>query len=694
MKNIFMLLLFVLHGINGLTQTCSPPFDQTFGTGGIAIGSASGNNPAPYSRNILVQSDNKIIQVSTISDGGYRFAVIRYNSNGNLDSSFGTNGRVTTAIGTNESFPNAGIIQADGKIIVAGFAYNGNNSDFALVRYNSNGSLDNSFGSNGKLMTPVGLHDDYASGLGIQTDGKIIVVGSSTDSNYVPAFAVVRYNSNGSIDSTFGQNGKIISHLGHFISYLSGVYYGVYSDEYARSVVIQTDGKIVVAGESYTYNDCYHDDYYGGIYCSRAFAMVRYNNNGRLDSTFGSSGKVVDSISLVYPASAVLQTDGKILVAGGGSGANGFRTNRYNSNGSLDSSFGINGKVITQIGGQNDYSYSNSIFYQPDGKILSAGYINKNPGNDFAVVRYKSNGSLDSSFNSNGIAVLHIGQQGSSDVAIGVALQGNKIVVAGNSQYYGSGNSYNFNIFVVRLIDAATPVLSPVITAGSSVSFCQGANVILSSSETGSVQWYNNNVLISGATNTTYTVTTSGTYTVWVSNVNGCGVSAPVVVTVNNNPPKPPITYDGTPYHFTTTSGYAGYQWYFNDTVIVGASLNTYTPAQTGLYKVQVTDINHCSNISDPFNLVVLATADITVGDVMLRFYPNPAHTVFYVDIPQLTNKKIIAELYDLNGRLLKKQFLNQSHNEISVSILPAGLYQLVIYNNKEKAVRKIIVIK
>jgi hypothetical protein len=91
---------------------------------------------------------------------------------------------------------------------------------------------------------------------------------------------------------------------------------------------------------------------------------------------------------------------------------------------------------------------------------------------------------------------------------------------------------------------------------------------------------------------------------------------------------------------------------------------------------------------------VVLATADITVGDVMLRFYPNPAHTVFYADIPQPTNKKLIAELYDLNGRLLKKQLLNERHNEISVSILPAGLYQLVIYNDKEKAVRKVIVIK
>jgi uncharacterized delta-60 repeat protein len=361
----------------------------------------------------------------------------------------------------------------------------------------------------------------------------------------------------------------------------------------------------------------------------------------------------------------------------------------------LDNSFGTNGKVITQIGGQNNYSNSNSIFYQPDGKILLAGSTNGNGIDYFAVVRYNENGSPDNNFNNNGIVFFHIGQQGSNDWATGVALQGNKILVAGNSQYYGATTANNsFSIVVIRLLTTTTSALSPVITPGDSVSICQGANVILSSSETGNVQWYNNSVLISGATNTTYIATASGTYRVLVSNVNGCGISPPVVVKVNNNPPKPPIFYDGNPYHFTTTSGYTKYQWYFNNVVIAGASGNTYTPTQTGLYKVQVTDDNQCSSISDSFNLAVLAIADITVGDVMLRFYPNPAHTMFYVDIPQPTNKKLIVELYDLNGRLLQKQSLNQNHNEISVSILPAGVYQLVIYNSKEKAVRKIIVIK
>jgi uncharacterized delta-60 repeat protein len=693
MKNIFT-LLFVLYSINGLTQICSPAFDQTFGTGGIAVGSSiTGNNNGPNSNNILIQPDNKIIQVCKIFDGASRFAVIRYNANGTLDSSFGTNGRAITAVGVNDSYPSAGVLQPDGKIIVAGMANNANNADFALVRYNSNGSLDNSFGSGGIVMTPVGLQYDFASGLAIQPDGKIVVVGGSEDTSHVTAFATVRYNSNGSVDSTFGVNGKVVSHLGHFITFLGNVYYGVYSYENAAAVAIQPDGKIVVAGNSYTHSGCY--DYYGGVYCNPAFAMTRYNSNGSLDNTFGNNGKVVDSVSLLYLASAVLQTDGKILVTGNSNNApNKIITERYNSTGSLDNSFGTNGIVTTQIGSQNNYSYPTSIFYQPDGKILLAGNTSNNGPNDFVVIRYTTNGSPDNSFNNNGFAVFHIGQQGSYDGARGVALQGNNIVVAGTSNYFGaSPATNNLRIAVIRLLDNAS-ALSPVITPAGPVTFCQGTIVTLTSSQAGSVQWYNNNVLINGATSTTFNPLITGVYTVGVNNVNGCGVSAPVIVTVKNNPPKPFLTYDGNPYRFTTTAGYSGYQWYFNNVIIPGASGNTYTPAQAGLYKVQVTNADNCSNTSDPFNLVALGTSDITVGDTKLRFYPNPAQTEFYVDISQPSGKKIKVELYDLNGKLLQKQSLSQSHNEIAVHMLPAGIYQLVIYNNKEKAVRKIVVIK
>ena len=845
MKKIFILLVFSMQGVNSIAQSCNT-IDPSFGTGGIATGyTFNGNNGGPYSRNILVQADNKIIQIAGIRDASNisKFAVIRYKSAGSLDSTFGTNGRALTSVGSNDSYPQAGAIQVDGKIIVTGNTLNGNNWDFALVRYNSDGSLDNSFGTNGRVITPVGLYSDYPIALAIQSDGKIIVVGSSSDNNYIPAYAVVRYKSNGSVDSTFGNNGKIVSHLGPFITNINGVYYGTYSDEYAKSVVIQADEKIVVAGESYTYNDCYHDDYYGGIYCTRVFAMVRYNSNGSLDNTFGNNGKVTDSVSLSYISSAVLQTDGKILISGSGY-PNGFRANRYKIDGSLDSSFGTNGRVVTAIG-QDGYSNLNSLVVQPDGKIVLAGSVNGNNASDFAVVRYNSNGSPDNTFNINGIAVFHTGQQGSYDGATGVAVHNNKIVVGGQSNYYSNNNiNNNLNLVVVQLGETNF-AFSPTITSTGTVNVCLGDSVRLSSSETGSVQWYINGAAISGATNTVYFAKASGSYSVSVNNSSGCGVSAPkavtvdspqepvinwngslifceggniilstsstdnlqwyrngnpisgatsatynatisgtylvkatntggcsissspvvvtaksitqptlswngplvfceggnvilsttnpdnhqwykngnlingatgatytvttsgsytesngcaasapAIVTVNNIPSKPPLTYDGAPYHFTTTSGFAVYQWYFNNVLIAGASANTYTPTQTGLYKVQVTGNNGCINISDVYNLVVLSTADITVGDVKLRFYPNPAYTKLFVDIPQSNGKKITARVYDLNGRLLQKQSLNQMLNEISVDKLPAGLYQLVISIGKEKAVRKVMVLK
>ena len=254
MKNIFTILLLVLSGIKGLGQSCNP-IDMSFGNGGKAVGITTNQGP-PISRDILVQPDNKILHICSILENGiYKFGLIRFNANGQFDNSFGTGGKVFTSIGSGDSYANAASLQADGKIIVAGQAYIGNNNfDFALVRYNNDGSLDNNFGTGGKIITPIGQNDDYALAIAIQPDGKIIVAGSSNDNKYVPAFALMRYNSNGSIDNTFGQNGKAVFRLGHFIDYLAGNYYGTYSNEYARSVLIQTDGKIIVAGDTYTFS--------------------------------------------------------------------------------------------------------------------------------------------------------------------------------------------------------------------------------------------------------------------------------------------------------------------------------------------------------------------------------------------------------------------------------------------------------
>ena len=314
---------------------------------------------------------------------------------GDLDLSFGTGGKVITFIGTGgvSDNPHSVAIQSDGKIVVVGDSWNGSNQDFAVVRYNPNGSLDTTFNGTGKVLTDFG-GGDIAYTVAIGSDGKIVVGGHATG-----GLALARYNSNGTLDTTFNGTGKVAVFLG--IDDIFGV-------------AIQPDGKIVATGDAP-----------GG------FAVVRYDPNGMLDPTFNGTGKVITAIGTINSSSysLALQNDGKIVVVGVAvtPTANGnvsvLRTNfavvRYNPNGSLDTTFNGTGKVLTDVGSMNDEA--SSVAIQNDGQIVVAGITNSKT----AVVRYNTTGSLDTSFGSAGIVKDQIGV--SPPV---VAIQGDgKIVV-------------------------------------------------------------------------------------------------------------------------------------------------------------------------------------------------------------------------------------------------------------------------
>jgi uncharacterized delta-60 repeat protein len=173
-------------------------------------------------------------------------------ADGELDTTFGTGGKVTTAVGLGDDEAFSVVLQSDGKIVAAGYSYNGSNYVFAVDRYNIDGSLDTTFDTDGKVTTAVGSGTDVATSVVLQSDGKIVVAGYSYNgSNY--DFAVVRYNTNGSLDTTFDTDGKVTTAIG------SG-------EDRALSVVLQSDGKIVAAG--YSYNGSNNND----------FAVVRYSN--------------------------------------------------------------------------------------------------------------------------------------------------------------------------------------------------------------------------------------------------------------------------------------------------------------------------------------------------------------------------------------------------------------------------------
>jgi uncharacterized delta-60 repeat protein len=393
--------------------------DLTFGIGGKVTTDFNGDFDS--AQDVIVQSDGKIVVAGFTrnASGSYNFALSRYNSNGTLDTTFGTGGKVTTDFDSNPGLGYSVIQQSDGKIVLASSANDLNvngTTDFALSRYNSNGSLDTTFGTGGKVTTDFNGSSDTGYSVIQQSDGKIVVVGTTyyqgrvDDYGFSPYnnFALSRYNSNGSLDTTFGTAGKVTTDFNG-------------STDAGYSVIQQSDGKIVVAG--------FADNASGSV---RDFAISRYNSNGSLDTTFGTGGKVTTDFNGRYDFgfSVIQQSDGKIVVAGTADsaiGRDGFALSRYNSNGTLDTTFGTGGKVTTVFNGGYDGCYS--VIQQSDGKIVVAGYADNGSNRDFALSRYNSNGSLDTTFGTGGKVTTDF--NGGDDYASSLALQpdGNIVLV-------------------------------------------------------------------------------------------------------------------------------------------------------------------------------------------------------------------------------------------------------------------------
>ncbi|MDZ8069957.1 MAG: DUF4347 domain-containing protein [Nostoc sp. DedQUE08] len=374
--------------------------DPTFGIGGKVITDLGSDDDE--AKSAAIQADGKIVVLgytfsSNINDYGTKFALTRYNVDGTLDTSFGSGGKLITNIIRYNNKEASVAILPDGKIVISGSAYTGNNNnDFFVARYNANGTVDSSFGIDGKVITSINTGTDEGYSLGIQSNGKIVVAGSTYNGTNFD-FALIRYNIDGSLDNTFGNSGKAITAIG------SG-------SEEINSLAIQSDNKIVVTG-------------YTASNGSNVFALVRYNLDGSLDTTFGSNGKVTTAVgtsSYSQSYSLAIQSDGKIVVAGQANYE--FALVRYNSNGSIDTSFGNNGQVITDLGSST--STIKKIVIQPDGKIVASGYAFNGSNidfTDFAVVRYNSDGSLDNTFGNAGKVITPIsnGLDMADDVVLG-----------------------------------------------------------------------------------------------------------------------------------------------------------------------------------------------------------------------------------------------------------------------------------
>ena len=384
--------------------------DLTFGVDGRVTTDFTRHEDAAYAV-ALQKDDSKIVTVGPSGLGGsnVRFALARYNSDGSLDPSFSGDGKLTSDLTRREDVPFGIAIQADGKIVAAGTS---GYAKFALARYNTDGSLDTSFSGDGKLTTDFTRHEDFAFAIAIQADGKIVVTGDSGVGGPNETFALARYKPNGSLDATFGGDGKVTT---DFTSY----------PDDATALAIRPDGKIVVAGGA------------GFGDPNEKFALARYNPNGSLDATFGGDGKVTTDFTS-HPDVAfamALQADGNIVVAGGSSLGTRFNPEfalaRYKPNGSLDTSFGGDGKVITDFTPYDDGAYGVAI--QADGKIVTAGLSGNDGSNPkFALARYRSGGALDTSFGGDGKVTTDFTTEFDSAFTVGIQANG-KIVAAGLS---------------------------------------------------------------------------------------------------------------------------------------------------------------------------------------------------------------------------------------------------------------------
>ena len=335
--------------------------DTTFSGDGRLITKFGGESSAD---DIAVQPNGKIVAagykcVNEICDT----ALARYNANGKLDLTFSGNGKKTTDFGGGDNGAQSLMIQPDGKIVLAGWMWNGTDYDFAVYRYNANGSLDSTFSGDGMVRFGFGAgRHDSATDLAIQNDGKIVVVGYTSDLNYDEGnFAVARLNPNGKLDTTFSRDGRQSTNFG--------------ANDMVFATALQSDGKIVVLGRKYTATT------------PTSFALARYNTNGGLDITFNGTGKKAFSFmpgASSYASDLIIQPDGKIVIAGAIDTYD-FAVARLNSGGSLDKTFSGDGKATVDFGG-DEFGYA--IALQPsDGQYVIGGNTYDNTRSDFALAR-------------------------------------------------------------------------------------------------------------------------------------------------------------------------------------------------------------------------------------------------------------------------------------------------------------------
>jgi uncharacterized delta-60 repeat protein len=393
--------------------------DHSFGGDGIVRTHLSHKEDDGYV--VTVQPDGKIVVAgeSAVDGRNPRMAIVRYDTDGSLDTTFGGgDGKVTIDFTRSADFAYAVRIQPDGKIVLAGAAgYFKKDSRFALARLTSNGSLDPTFGDHGRVTTNLTPTYDFANGMALQPNGKIVVVGDQSAGPDNGKIVVLRYRTDGSLDPKFGDAGIVRADPTR-----------TYDD--GLGVGVEADGQIIVAGGA------------GFDGPNERFVALAYHRDGSPDTTFGGDGMVLTDVTpgADVPFGLAIQPDGNIVVGGGaaqGSSDPKFAVVRYQRDGSLDPAFKGDGTVVTNFTPFDDGAYS--VALDPDGNVVLGGLAGNNgPSPRFAVARYLPNGSLDDTFGGDGKVTTDISPH--FDSAWSVTTQADGSVVC--SGVAGAGGSH------------------------------------------------------------------------------------------------------------------------------------------------------------------------------------------------------------------------------------------------------------
>jgi uncharacterized delta-60 repeat protein len=421
-RRAFSAALLVAVLVTAVAAAAPGDLDPSFGDGGVVVTARSSGAGADNVNGLGIQPDKAFVVGGSTHDGAtLNFSLTRYTKHGDLDSTFGGHGNVGTVVSSvGDDHIWALALQPDGKILAGGHADLGagaGGANFALARYELDGTLDDSFGGDGIVTTAVAPADnaDFIQSIALQADSKV-VAGGFIDSGPGAGgldFALARYGSDGELDPTFGGDGVVT------MGFTAGD--GI---DTVQSVAIRPDGKIVAGGAADA----------GPGAGRRNFGLLRLLPNGDLDPSFGSNGMTSTPISsgdIADAATAIaLRGDGTIVAGGTArktSADRDFALALYSEGGSLLSS------TLTAFGSGVSQDQVFDLVVQPDGKIVLAGSAGSaGVGTDFALARYHAEGTLDESFGAGGLVTTAIAPVGSFEAIFGLELdKTGKIVAAG-----------------------------------------------------------------------------------------------------------------------------------------------------------------------------------------------------------------------------------------------------------------------